>query len=114
MSTRRIDLKTDDRSKFRAKKEDIITLLDALQELFEEQGEKVSPKQVAERMGQKLHKNIPLHIVADITVSLGFITTRGTKHGETSYIIPNPELLAERSAQFCTNGIGTNHHQTKR
>ena len=51
-------------------------------------------------MAQKLQKQIPLHMVADITGSLGFITMRGTKHSETNYIIPDRELLAERRAQF--------------
>jgi hypothetical protein len=58
-------LKTDDKSKFRAKKGDIIALLDALQESFQEYRDKVTPKQVAARMGQKLHKQIPLHLVTN-------------------------------------------------
>jgi hypothetical protein len=103
-------LKTDDRSKFRARKEDIVALLDALLELFQENKNKVTPKQVAERMAQKLQKQIPLHIVVDATASLGFITMRGTKHGETNFIIPDPELLVERRAQFCKGDISSNNH----
>jgi hypothetical protein len=106
-------LTTNDRSKFRAKKEDIVALLDALQELFKEHRDKVTPKRVAERMAQKLHKQIPLHIVDDITASLGFITMRGTKHGETNYIIPNPELLAERRDQFCKDDFSSNNYLSK-
>ena len=92
---------TDDRSKFRAKKEDIVALLDALEELFQEHRDKVTPKQVAARMGQKLHKQIPLHLATDTYASFGFITKKAIKHGEESQIIPNPELLAKIRAQFC-------------
>jgi hypothetical protein len=48
-------LKIEDRSKFRAKKEDIVALLDALQESFHEHKEKVTPKEVAAKVGQKLN-----------------------------------------------------------
>jgi hypothetical protein len=41
---------TTDRSKFRAKERDIVALLDALQELFQEHKDKVTPKEVGERM----------------------------------------------------------------
>ena len=106
-------MKTDDRSKFRARKEDIVALLDALNELFQENTNKVTPKQVAERMAQKLQKQIPLHMVADITASLGFITMRGTKHSETNYIIPDWELLAERRAQFGKDDFSSNNYLSK-
>jgi hypothetical protein len=88
-------LKTDDRSKFRAKKEDIIALLDALQESFQDHKDKVTPKEVAERMGQKLHKQNPLHLVTNTYASLGCVTRKSTKSGEGYFLIPNPSLLAE-------------------
>jgi hypothetical protein len=92
---------TTDRSKFRAKERDIVALLDALQELFQESGDEVTPKEVGERMGQKLHKQIPLHMVANAYTSLGFVTRKGNKSGEGRFLVPNPELLAEKRSQFC-------------
>ena len=75
-------------------------MLDALEELFQEHRNKVTPKQVAARMGQKLHKQIPLHLVTGTYASFGFITKKAIKQAEESQIIPNPELLAEIRAQF--------------
>jgi len=92
---------TTDRSKFRAKERDIIALLDALQELFQESKDEVTPKEVSERMGQKLNKQIPLHMVANAYTSLGFVTRKGNKSGEGRFLVPNPELLAEKRSQFC-------------
>ena len=92
---------TTDRSKFRAKERDIIALLDALQELFQESKDEVTPKEVSERMGQKLHKQIPIHLVTDIYTSLGFVTRKSNKSGEGRFLVPNPELLAEKRSQFC-------------
>jgi hypothetical protein len=102
-------LKTDDRSKFRAKKEDIVALLDALQESFQKYRDKVTPKEVAARMGQKLHKQIPLHVVTDTYASLGFVTRKSNKSGEGYYLIPNPSLLAERRSQFCKGESGSSY-----
>jgi hypothetical protein len=106
-------LKVDDRSKFRVKKEDIIALLDALQELFQEHKDEVTPKEVAARMGQKLHKQVPLHLVANAYTSLGFITRKSNKSGEGYYLIPNPILLAERRFEFCKNTISSSNQQPK-
>ena len=90
MSIKWIDLKINDRSKFRAKQEDIIALLDALQESFQEHKDEVTSKEVAARMGQKLHKQVPLHIVANAYTSLGFITRKSNKSGEGYYLMLNP------------------------
>ena len=106
-------MKTYDRSKFRAKKEDIIALVDALHELFQENTNKVTPKQVAERMGQKLQKQIPLHMVANAYSSLGFVTRRGSKSGEGYYLVPNPNLLRERRSQFCKDAIISKNQKRK-
>jgi hypothetical protein len=106
-------LRTDDRSKFRAKEKDIIALLDALKELFQENKDKVTPKKVAERMGQKLHKQIPLYKASGVYLSLGFMTRKSNKSGEGYYLIPSPGLLAEKRAQFCKDDINSNNLQTK-
>jgi hypothetical protein len=45
------DMKIDDRSLYRPKQKDMVALLDALQELFQESGDEVTPKQLKERMG---------------------------------------------------------------
>ena len=106
-------MKIDDRTKFRATEKDITALLDALQELFQENRGKVAPKQVAERMGQKLHKQVPLHRVANAYTSLGFVTRKSNKSGEGYYLIPNPGLLTEKRAQFCKDAINSNNQQPK-
>ena len=102
-------MKTDDRSKFRAKKEDIVALLDALQESFQKYRDKVTPKEVAARMGQKLHKQIPLPLVNDTHSLLDFVTRKSNKSGEGYYLIPNPSLLAERRSQFCKGESGSSY-----
>jgi hypothetical protein len=99
---------TTDRSKFRAKERDIVALLNALQELFQESGDEVTPKQLKERMEQKLHTQVPLHLVVSAYTSLGFVSRKSSKHGEERFIIPNPALLAERRAQFLRADISPN------
>jgi len=91
---------TNDRSLYRAKQKDMVALLDAIQELFQESGDEVTPKQLKERMEQKLHAQVPLHLVVSAYTSLGFVSRKGRKNGEERFIIPNPALLAERRAQF--------------
>jgi hypothetical protein len=103
----------NDRSKFRAKKEDIVALLDVLQELFQENRDKVTPKQVAARIQQKLHKPIPLHLVTNTYASLGFVTKKSNKSGEGYFLIPNPSLLAERRSQFCKDAISLINQRPK-
>ena len=101
-------MRIDDRSLYRAKQKDMVTLLDALQELFHESGDEVTPKQLKERIEQKLHTQIPLHVVVYIYTSLGFVARKGRKHGEERFIIPNSALLAERRAQFLNADIPSN------
>ena len=88
-------------------------MLDALKELFQENKDKVTPKKVAERMGQKLHKQIPLYKASGVYLSLGFMTRKSNKSGEGYYLIPSPGLLAEKRAQFCKDDINSNNLQTK-
>jgi len=80
---------------------DFAVMLESLTELFQEPRETVTPKRLAERMEQKLHRHIPIHIASYIYTSLGFITRRIDGKGNSYYIIHNPELLAEKRAQYC-------------
>ena len=84
----------------KTRSEDIPVMLDCLQELFNEYGEAVTPTLLVERMERKLHKHVRMHVVAHQDTSLGFVTKR--LNAQSKYnIIPNPELLAQRRAQFC-------------
>ena len=83
-----------------SEKEDIPVMLDSLQELFNEYGEAVTPTLLVERMETKLHRQMPMHVVAHQYTSLGFVTKRLNAKQKYS-IIPNLELLAERRDQFC-------------
>lgn len=103
-------MKTDDRSKYRAKERDIIALLDSLQELFKEYGDRVTPSKLAERMQQKLNEQVPLHMVSYIYTILGFITRKMDDNKGGYYIIPNPRLLAEKRTQFCKGDISSTNH----
>ena len=95
-------MKSNDRSLFRLKDGDIAVMLDCLDELFRERGDEVMPKDLAERMEQKLHRHIHHHTAAYLYTSLGFETKRvnASPNGSKYYIIPNPKLLAEKLAQF--------------
>jgi len=66
-----------------------------------ERGDAVTPTDVAERMGQKLHRHISTYIAGYLT-TLGFVSR--ARKGQTGrpryFIVPNPELLAEKRAQF--------------
>ena len=95
-------MKSNDRSLFRLKDGDIAVMLDCLDELFRERGDEVMPKDLAERMEQKLHRHIHHHTAAYLYTSLGFVTKRvnASPNGSKYYIIPNTKLLAEKLAQF--------------
>jgi hypothetical protein len=80
--------------------EDVPVMLDCLQELFDEYGDKVTPTLLVERMGRKLHRHLQMNVVAHQYTALGFITKRFNAKQKYS-IIPNLELLAEKRAQFC-------------
>ncbi len=83
----------------KTEKEDIPVMLDSLQELFDEYGDAVTPTLLVERMERKLHRQIPMHVVAHQYTSLGFVTKRLNAKQKYS-IIPNLELLAEIRAQL--------------
>ena len=79
---------------------DISAMLDSLYELFQEYGDNVTPTLLSERMEQKLRRHVHMHNLAYLYTSLGFVTRRCNRN-TISYIIPNPELLNEKRAQFC-------------
>ena len=82
-------------------KEDIPVMLDCLQELFDEYGDKVTPTLLVERVESKLHRRVSMHVVAYQYTSLGFVTKRIPGTSSHYCIIPNYALLAEKQAQYC-------------
>jgi hypothetical protein len=84
-------------------KEDIAAMLDSLQELFQEHGDKVTATLVARRMEKKLHRHVHYRLASYLYILLGFETRRGQRLVDKGkyYVVPNPELLAEKRAQFC-------------
>lgn len=80
-------------------KEDIPVMLDCLQDLFNEFGDAVTPTLLVERMEQKLHRQLRMHVVAHEYTSLGFVTKRSDAKRKYT-IIPNLNLLTELRAQF--------------
>ena len=83
--------------------EDIAAMLDSLHELFQERGDEVNAKLIAERMEQKLHRHVHYRLASYLYLLLGFETKRGQKLANNGkyYVVPNPKLLAEKRAQFC-------------
>jgi 16S rRNA C1402 N4-methylase RsmH len=69
-------LRINDKDRYRGKEIYVEAVLDVLEELFQEYGDKVTPKIVADRLVQKLRKQIPLHRVALTYTYLGFLTER--------------------------------------
>jgi hypothetical protein len=94
-------MKADEINKYQ-KERDIPVLLESLHELFQEQGDTVTPMDLAERMEKKLRRHQSLFVVSCLYTTLGFVSR--AKPGQSRrryYIVPNLELLAERQAQFC-------------
>jgi hypothetical protein len=87
---------------YESKERDIPVLLDSLQELLQEQGDTVTPTDLAERMEEKLHRHIPPYFVSYLPTTLGFVSSPRSKYmGRGYYIVRNLELLAEKRAQCC-------------
>jgi hypothetical protein len=82
---------------------DIAIILDSLQELFRERGDAVTPKQLAERMENKMHRHIHYTYATYLCTLLGFVTMNGIEVGdkESRYIVFDPELLAQKRPQYC-------------
>jgi hypothetical protein len=83
--------------------EDTAAMLDSLQELFQERGDKVTAKLIADRMERKLHRHIHYHRAAYLYRLMGFNAIRGNRYSDNSkyYVVPDLELLAEKRTQFC-------------
>ena len=94
------NMKIDDRSLYRAKQKDMVALLDALQELFQESGDEVTPKQIKERMEQKLQTQVPLHLVVSAYTSLGFVSRKGRKHGDRTFYYPQPRVISGKTGSI--------------
>ena len=82
---------------------DIAVILDSLQELFHERGETVTPKQLAERMENKMHGHVHYTYATYLCTLLGFVTRDGIEAGDKNsrYIVFDPEPLAQKRAQYC-------------
>jgi hypothetical protein len=82
---------------------DIAVILDSLQELFRERGDAVTPKQLAERMENKIHRHVHYTYATYLCTLLGFVTRNGIEAGDkdSRYIVFDPELLAQKRAQYC-------------
>ena len=82
---------------------DIAAILDSLQELFRERGDAVTPKQLAKRMENKIHRHVHYTYATYLCTLLGFVTRNGIEVGdkESRYIVFDPELLAQKRAQYC-------------
>jgi hypothetical protein len=91
----------DDFHSFPRGSEGVTVMLDCLQELFLEQGNKVTPTVLMRRMEEKLHRHLQLRSVAYLYSSLGFVTKHIEGDNNHYYIIPNLELLGEKRSQFC-------------
>jgi hypothetical protein len=82
---------------------DVAVILDSLQELFRERGETVTPKQLAERMENKMHGHVHYTYATYLCTLLGFVTRDGIEAGDKNsrYIVFDPEPLAQKRAQYC-------------
>jgi len=82
---------------------DIAIILDSLQELFRERGDAVTPKQLAERMENKMQRHVHFTYATYLCTLLGFVTRNGIEAGDkdSRYIVFDPELLAQKRAQYC-------------
>jgi len=60
---------------------DIAVILDSLQELFRERGDAVTPKQLAERMENKIHRHVHYTYATYLCTLLGFVTRNGIEAG---------------------------------
>jgi hypothetical protein len=82
---------------------DFTVVLDSLQELFSERGDAVTPKQLAARMENKIHRHVHYTYATYLSSVLGFVTRNGIEAGDkdSRYIVFDPELLVQKRAQYC-------------
>ena len=81
---------------------DFAVVLDSLKELFHENPDVVTPKLLAARIEQKLHRHIHYTYATYLCMLLGFTTRKGIGFGkrDTRYTVFDPELLAQKRAQY--------------
>jgi hypothetical protein len=82
---------------------DFTVVLDSLEELFQENPDAVTPKLLAARMEQKSQRHIHYTYATYLCRLLGFTTGKGISFvkRDTKYIVFDPELLAQKRAQYC-------------
>ena len=83
--------------------EDTAAMLDALHELFQEHGEKVTATLLAERMESKLNRHVSRNRAAYLYRLLGFYSRcgQGNDDGSKYYIVPDFDLLALLRMKYC-------------
>ena len=61
------------------------------------------PKQLAERMENKMHRHVHYTYATYLCTLLDFVTRNGIEAGDkdSRYIVFNPELLAQKRGQYC-------------
>ena len=82
---------------------DFTVVLDSLEELFKDNLDAVTPKLLAARMEQKLQRHIHYTYATYLCRLMGFITKKGIGFGkwDTRCIVFDPELMAQKRAQYC-------------
>jgi len=82
-------------TEFLIRNKDIPMMVESLGELFQEKGVMVKPVDLADRMSQKLNRQIKFHYASYLFSQLGFVTriSSGFKDRNSRYIIPDYELM---------------------
>jgi hypothetical protein len=79
--------------------EDTAAMLDSLQELFQEHGDRVTATLLANRMETKLNRHIHHHRAAYLYRLHGFYSRCGKE--SKYYVIPDFDLLARLRMKYC-------------
>jgi len=81
---------------------DFVVMLDCLDELFGECGDAITPKLLAFRMEQKLHRRVHYSFATYLYTLLGFVTKPGISKNDrfARFIVYNPELNAAQRARL--------------
>jgi len=89
-------------------------MLDCLDELFRECGDTITPKVLASRMEQKLHRRVHYSFATYLYTLSGFVTKPGIGNNDrfARFIVYNPELIAVQRARLrdISAEVGTNQH----
>ena len=93
---------------------DFVVMLDCLDELFRECGDTITPKVLASRMEQKLHRRVHYSFATYLYTLSGFVTKPGIGNNDrfARFIVYNPELIAIQRARLrdISAEVGTNQH----